>query len=99
MTSCWDQDPKIRPSATQLLDSLCFTKLQLIDSFHSFVFNHYNYKVTDVECCCKVCVEENGKEVLWFAVKRQPSGSSILVIEFQVYGNKVVPQVTQVRPT
>ena len=94
MTSCWDQDPKIRPSATQLLDNLCFTKLQLIDSF---VFNEN--KVTDMECCCKVSVEENGKEVLWFAVKKQPSGSSILVIEFQVYGNKVVSQVTQVRPT
>ena len=91
MTSCWDQDPQIRPSAAQLLDTLCFTKLQLIDSF---VFD--DHKVTDVECCCKVSFEDNEKEVLWFAVNKQPSGSSILVIEFQVYENKVVPQVTQV---
>ena len=93
MTSCWDQDPNIRPSATQLLDTLCFTKFQLIDFF---VFNEY--KITDVECCCKVSVEENEKEILWFAVNKQPNGSCILVLEFQVHGNKVVPQVTQVSP-
>ena len=94
MTSCWDQDPHIRPSATQLLDALCFTKLQLIDFF---VFN--DYKITDVQCCCKVFNEESGKEQLWLAVNEQSDGSSIIVIEFQVYGSKVVPQVTLVSLT
>ena len=94
MTSCWDQDPQIRPSATQLLDTLCSAKLQLIDFF---VFN--NYKISDVQCCCKIVTEENGNEFLWLALNEQSGGSSILVIEFQVHGNKVVPQVTQVSPT
>ena len=94
MTSCWDQDPRIRPSATQLLNALHVTKLQLIDSF---VLNEY--KITDVQCCCKVFNEENGKEHLWLAVNGQSVGSSILVIEFQEQGNKIVPQITKVRHT
>ena len=93
MTSCWDQDPQTRPSAAQLLDTLSLTKLQLFDSF---VFT--DHKLTDVECCCKVFSEENKKETLWLAVKKQPNGSSILVIEFQMNKNKVVPKVTQVSP-
>ena len=93
ITSCWDQDPQIQPSAKQLIDKLYFAKLQLMDSF---VVN--NYKITDVDCCCKVCIEDNKKEILWLGVNKQPSGSSIVVIEFQVHENKVVPQVTQVSP-
>ena len=95
MTSCWDQDPRIRPSAKQLLDALHVTKLQLIDSF---VFNEY--KITDVQCCCKVFNEENRKECLWLAVNNEQSiGSSILVIEFQEQRNKIVPQITKVSHT
>lgn len=91
MISCWDQDSQIRPSAAQLLDTLCLTKLQLIDFF---VFN--DYKINNVECCCKVFIEENGKEYLWLAMNELSGGSSVVVIEFQVYGSRVVPQVTQV---
>lgn len=91
MTSCWDQDPQVRPSAVKLLDTLCFTKLQLIDFF---VFNEY--KISNVQCCCKVFTDENGKEFLWLAVNEKSGGSSILVIDFQVHGNRVVPQVTLV---
>lgn len=93
MTSCWDQDPQIRPPTAQLLDALCLTKLQLIDFF---VFN--DYKITDVECCCKVVAKEIGKEFLWLAMNEESGGSSILVIEFQVHGSKVVPQAKQVSP-
>ena len=94
MTSCWDQDAQIRPSTTQLLDTLCSTKLQLIDFF---VFS--NYKIDNVQCCCKIFTEEGGNEFLWLALNEQAGGSTILVIEFQVHGSKVVPQVTQVSPT
>jgi len=93
MTSCWDQNLQIRPSATKLLDTLCFTKLQLIDFF---VFN--DYKISDVQYCCKVFAEESGKEFLWLAMNEQSGGSSILVVEFQVHGSKVVPQVSSVSP-
>ena len=94
MTSCWDQDPQIRPSATQLFDTLHVAKLQIVDSF---VFNEY--KISDVQCCCKILNEENGKEYLWLAVNEQSVGSSIVVIEFQERGNKVVPQITKVSHT
>ena len=94
MTSCWDPDPQIRPSAAQLLNTFSFTKLQLTDFF---IFE--DYKITDVECCCKVFTEESGKESLWLAMNK-PSGSSyILVIEFHKQGSKVVPQLTQVSTT
>ena len=82
----------MRPSATQLLDTLSTTKLQLIDFF---VFN--DYKISNIQCSCKIFIEESGKEFLWLAVNEQSGGSCILVIEFQVHGSKVVPQVTQVR--
>ena len=91
MTSCWDQDPQVRPSAAQLLDTLSLTRLQLFDSF--VVTDH---KLADIECCCKVSREEDKKEALWLAVNKQPNGSSISVIEFQMQENKVVPIVVQV---
>ena len=91
MTSCWDQDPQIRPSASQLIDTLCLTKLQLIDFF---VFK--DYKLTNVQCCSKVYIEENKKEYLWLAMNGLSGGSFILVIDFQMHGSRVIPQVTQV---
>ena len=94
MTSCWDQDLQIRPSATQLLNTLDLPKLQLIDSF---VFN--DYKLSNIQCCCKVVSEVSGKEVLWLAVNELSGGSSIVVIQFQMHGSKVVPQVILVSKT
>ena len=94
MTSCWDQNPQIRPSSDQLLDIMSPMKLQLVDFF---AFN--NYKINDIQCSCVVYIEENNEETLWLAMNEQSRMTTLLVVKFQVQENKIVSKVISVSKT
>jgi len=91
MTSCWDQNPQIRPSTNQLLEVMTPMKLQLVDFF---VFD--NYKITDIQCSCVVYSKENDEESLWLSMNEQGGMTTLLVVKFQVQESKVISKVISV---
>jgi len=94
MTSCWDQNPQIRPSSDQLLDVMSPMKLQLVDFF---AFN--NYKINNIQCSCVVYTEQSNEEALWLAMNEQSRMTTLLVVKFQVQESKIISKVISVSKT
>ena len=65
------------------------TKLHLLDFY---IIS--SYKITDVQCSCKVFTE-GSTESIWIAVKNESGGSNLLILNFQVDGSRVNPQVSK----